>query len=243
MTNYPRLVQLLRLLDVTRLQEGDDKAHLLNWLSMLPVTSAPVAAYCVYPQFVELTARFIADNTPEVALATVVNFPDGKQPLTTVLADIQRVLASGANEIDCVLPYHTLLDGDETAVLSFLTAVREASKDVCLKIIIESGELLTAQQIAKATELVIASGADFVKTSTGKVPVGVTLEAARIILTSIAASGRAVGFKASGGVKTVQQALELVDLYENIIGKPAISTGIRIGASTLLTELCQQLSA
>lgn len=243
MTNPLRLLQLLKLLDVTRLQEGDTEQQLQDWLLTLPKTAAPVAAFCIYPQFLKLTAGFIQSYSPRVALATVVNFPDGKQPLTTVLADIRAALANGANEIDCVLPYHTLLAGDESAVSTFLAAVRQASAGACLKIIIESGELLTAQQITKATELVIASGADFVKTSTGKVPVGVTLEAARIILTSIAAADRAVGFKASGGVKTVAQALELVDLYENITGKSATFSGMRIGASTLLTELCQQLTA
>lgn len=242
MTSPQRLLQLLKLLDVTRLQESDTEQQLLDWLMMLPKTDAPVAAYCIYPQFLKLTSEYIYSNAPGVALATVVNFPEGKQPLTTVLADIKAALAHGANEIDCVLPYHTLLTGDEAAVLAFLVAVRQACVGVCLKIIIESGELLTAQQITKATELVIASGADFVKTSTGKVPLGVTLEAARIILTSIAAADRPVGFKASGGVKTVAQALELAELYENITGKTATRSGMRIGASALLIELCQQLA-
>ena len=241
MTSPLRLLQLLKLLDVTRLQEGDDEQQLRQWLASLPTTAAPVAAFCVYPQFLTLTANYIRTQSPAVMLATVVNFPAGNQPLATVLAEIDAALAAGATEIDCVLPYQTLLSGDETTVLQFLSAVRQACAGVCLKVIVESGELVTAQQITKATELVIASGADFVKTSTGKVPVGVTLEAARIILTSIAAADRAVGFKASGGVKTVAQALQLVDLYEEVTGKSARSDGLRIGASTLLTELCQQL--
>ncbi|GHG70747.1 deoxyribose-phosphate aldolase [Alishewanella longhuensis] len=242
MTSPQRLLQLLTLLDVTRLQEVDDEYHLQDWLSTLPVTSIPVAAFCVYPSFLRITEEFIRLHAPGAALATVVNFPDGNQSLTTVLADITAALANGANEIDCVMPYHTLLAGDERAVLAFLSAVRQASSGACLKIIIESGELLTAQQTTKATELVIACGAEFVKTSTGKVPVGVTLEAARIILTSIAAADRPIGFKASGGVKTVAQALDLMDLYENITGKSATPANLRIGASTLLTELCQQLT-
>lgn len=242
MTSPLRLPQLLKLLDVTRLQEEDDAQQLHTWLAALPATAAPIAAFCVYPQFLKVTAEFIQTHTPSVALATVVNFPDGKQPLAIVLADIKNALANGANEIDCVLPYHTLLAGEEEGVATFLAEVRQASQGACLKIIIESGELLTAQHITKATELVIASGADFVKTSTGKVPVGVTSEAARIILTSIAAADRPVGFKASGGVKTVEQALELVDLYEKLTGESASAARMRIGASTLLTELCQQLS-
>ena len=89
--------------------------------------------------------------------------------------------------------------------------------------------------------MTIEGGADFVKTSTGKVPVGVTLEAARIILTAIASAGRPVGFKASGGVRTVPQALELLQMYEDITGQLANPAGMRLGASTLLTELLAEL--
>ena len=151
-------------------------------------------------------------------------------------------LAAGADEIDCVLPYQTLLLGHTEQVREFLTAVRQATEGVCLKIIIESGELVTCQQISKATELVVESGADFVKSSTGKVKVGVTEEAARIILAVIAASDRPVGFKASGGVRTVEQALILLELYESITGKLALNSGLRIGASALSLELYKQLS-
>ena len=107
--------------------------------------------------------------------------------------------------------------------------------------IIESGELVTAQQITKATELVIEGGADFVKTSTGKVATGVTIEAARIILTVIAAANRPVGFKASGGVRSIAQALELVQLYEDITGRIATNSGMRIGASALANDVAQHI--
>lgn len=243
MTTSFALLQLVQLLDVTRLQEGDTDQQMQNWLTTLPVTPEPIAAFCVYPQFLNLTEQHIQRQQAKIALATVVNFPEGNHPLPKVLADIATALSNGANEIDCVLPYQSLLAGDESKVAEFLSAVRQACPGVCLKIIIESGELLTAQQITKATELVIASGADFVKTSTGKVPVGVTMEAARIILTSIAAADRPVGFKASGGVKSVEQALELVALFEGITGRSAAAESMRIGASTLLIELCQQLAA
>ena len=241
MTNPLRLLQLLKLLDLTRLTEADSQAEMAAWLNAIPTLPAPVAALCVYPEFLSQTADYLAAAAKATELATVVNFPGGDQPLAQVLADIAHCRALGATEIDCVLPYSQLLAGNESEVSAFLTAVREASLGLGLKIIIESGELLTAQQVTKATELVIASGADFVKTSTGKVPVGCTLEAARIILTSIAAADRPVGFKASGGVKTVEQALQLLELYEEITGLTATRQGMRIGASSLLTELLQQL--
>ncbi|GGW68173.1 deoxyribose-phosphate aldolase [Alishewanella tabrizica] len=242
MTSSLRLQQLVTLLDVTRLNETDEPQDVQDWLTSLPQPPVAIAAFCVYPQFLQTTAAFAKSSMPTAALATVVNFPEGDQPIERVLSDVAKALALGATEIDCVMPYNTLLKGDEKAVLAFLTAVRAACGEHCLKVIIESGELVTAQQITKATELVIASGADFVKTSTGKVPVGVTLEAARIILTSIAAADRIVGFKASGGLKTIEQALAILEMFEQITGQNADAKSLRIGASALLNELVQELS-
>lgn len=237
MTNPLKLLQLLKLLDLTRLAETDSTSDIAKWLDAIPELPAPVAALCVYPAFLPQTQAYIAQHLPGADLATVVNFPSGTQPLFDVLNDISHAIAAGATEIDCVLPYQQLMTGDEQGVAQFLTAVRQATPNICLKIIIESGELLTAQQVTKASELVIASGADFVKTSTGKVPVGCTFEAARMILTSIAAASRPVGFKASGGVKSVEQALQLLSMYEEITGKTAVKQGMRIGASSLLTDV------
>ena len=239
MTNLLRLQQLAKLLDITRLQDTDTVSSFSDWFADVPVL--PVAAYCVYPQFLTQLQQ-LATRQPPVAFATVVNFPTGDLPSDLVCEQIQHAIAQGATEIDCVLPYKALLRGEHGVVKSFLYDVRQASGEHCLKIIIESGELVTAQQVAKASELAIEGGADFVKTSTGKVPVGVTEEAARIILTVIAAANRKVGFKASGGVRTVEQALQLVQLYETITGQIAVSSGMRIGASTLALELAQQLS-
>ena len=239
MTHQLRLQQLAKLLDITRLQDDDTLDAFSEWVSCVPVISA--AAYCVYPQFLRPLQKH-QDFQRQMALATVVNFPDGDLPSDIVCEQIHYALAQGATEIDCVLPYKALLRGEHGLVKSFLYDVRQATGENCLKIIIESGELVTAQQVAKASELAIEGGADFVKTSTGKVPVGVTEEAAKIILTVIAAADRAVGFKASGGVRTVEQALFLLELYESITGKLALNSGLRIGASALSLELYKQLS-
>ena len=238
MTNILRLQQLAKLLDITRLQDNDTADSFADWLGAVP--SLPAAAYCVYPQFLPALALW-PERRAQAALATVVNFASGDLPADLVCEQIQQAIAAGATEIDCVLPYKALLRGEHGFVKSFLYDIRQASAASCLKVIIESGELLTAQQVAKATELAIEGGADFVKTSTGKVPVGVTHEAARIMLTVIAAAQREVGFKASGGVRTVAQALTLVQLYEDITGKVATSTGMRIGASALVNELADKL--
>lgn len=242
MTNQLKLKQLLKLLDLTRLNEADDTAAMQLWLSQHVRADAMPAAFCVYPQFLAQTKTALIQQQVAVQLATVVNFPAGLAPADQVVAEIEQALALGATEIDCVLPYRALLAGECGQVKSFLYDVRQACPQASLKIIIESGELSTAQQIIKATELVIEGGADFVKSSTGKVPVGITIEAARIMLTVIAAAGRPVGFKASGGVRTVAQALELCELYETVTGRLAQPELVRIGASALYQELLTALA-
>ena len=242
MTNPLRIQQLMKLVDLTRLTEQDDAAAMQQWLEQdLAGAAVLPAAVCVYPQYLTQVKTFLKQHQAAVKLATVVNFPSGALPLAQVLEQIQQALAAGADEIDCVLPYQTLLSGHTETVREFLAAVRQATAGVCLKIIIESGELVTCQQISKATELVVASGADFVKSSTGKVKVGVTEEAARIMLAVIAASERPVGFKASGGVRSVDFALKLVSLFEELTGNLATPMSMRLGASALLNDLSQQL--
>ncbi|KKO46176.1 deoxyribose-phosphate aldolase [Arsukibacterium ikkense] len=241
MTNRLRLLQLSKLLDVTRLNDADDAGQMVGWLNQQPQLPVAVAAYCVYPHFLPQLSQFVGQRDQPVALATVVNFPDGELPISDVCQQITAALAAGATEIDCVMPYQALLRGEQQFVSEFLADVRRCCGSHCLKIIIESGELITAQQVAKATELAIASGADFVKSSTGKVAIGITEEAARIMLTIIAAADRTVGFKASGGVRTVAQALQLIDLYEQITGLTATSATMRVGASALVMELADAL--
>lgn len=229
--------ELIALLDVTRLQDDDTPEAFTNWLTATFSAKALPAAYCVYPQYLADTRRFLQAAAVTLPLATVVNFPGGDLPLPQVLAQIAQALSLGADEIDAVLPYRALMAGDVQAVTDFMQAVRQACGGACLKIIIESGELLTAQLISKATMLAIAGGADFVKTSTGKVPVGATLEAARIMLTAIAAADRPVGFKASGGVRSAEFAQQLVALYQEIIGTAPQAQSMRIGASALYLSL------
>ncbi|CAM3867741.1 deoxyribose-phosphate aldolase [Rheinheimera salexigens] len=238
MKNSLRLQQLVKLIDITRLDDADNISAFNDWLTTLPTLA--YAAYCVYPEYLP---ALLQHNTllGSAQIATVVNFPTGDLATDTVCEQIEHAIQAGATEIDCVLPYKALMRGEHGAVTSFLYDIRQACGELCLKIIIESGELITAQQVAKATELAIQCGADFVKSSTGKVTFGVSEEAARIMLTVIAAADRTVGFKASGGVRTVEQAINLIQLYEQITGKIATSATMRIGASSLATELDQQL--
>lgn len=242
MTNQLKLQQLVKLLDLTRLTDDDHSEAMAQWLQQQAGAPFSPAAFCVYPQFLTQTGQFIKQQLLPAKLATVVNFPSGDMAAELVVAEVEFALAQGADEIDCVLPYRPLLAGHCEQVKTFLAQIRQACSGKCLKVIIESGELITPQQIIKATELVIESGADFVKSSTGKVPIGITSEAARNMLTVIATANRPVGFKASGGVRTVTQALELVAMYEQITGQLAQPELMRIGASTLFAEINQLLA-
>ena len=120
MTNPLKLLQLLKLLDLTRLTETDSGSDIAKWLDAIPQLPTPVAALCVYPAFLTQTKAYITQYLPGADLATVVNFPGGTQPLAEVLNDISHAIAAGATEIDCVLPYQQLMAGDEQGVAQFL---------------------------------------------------------------------------------------------------------------------------
>jgi deoxyribose-phosphate aldolase len=198
--------------------------------------TAAVAAVCVWPAFVDPCVRRLAGSG--VRVATVVNFPAGTDPAGGVAAVTASALAAGADEIDVVLPYRAWLNGDTEAAVDVLAAVREETAGRVMKVIIESGELPGPSTIDRAAMLAIECGADFVKTSTGKTPVSATPEAAEIILEAINVSGRPVGFKASGGIRTLADARTYLDLADTIMGPDwATPVTFRFGASSLLDAL------
>lgn len=171
-------------------------------------------------------------------MATVVNFPHGGTDIEATVAETKQAVADGADEIDVVLPYKAFMDGDKDTAAALLTATREACKGKVMKVIIESGVLAHAALIAEASRLSIECGADFIKTSTGKTPVSATLEAANAMLEVIRESGKPVGFKASGGVRTTEQAADYLTLADKIMGpKWANVKTFRFGASGLRDSL------
>jgi deoxyribose-phosphate aldolase len=198
--------------------------------------AASVAAVCVWPQFVERCVGHLA-GTP-VRVATVVNFPAGTEPAERAAAVTAAAVAAGADEIDVVLPYTSWLAGDVDHAAAVLAAVRAETGERTLKVIIESGELPDPAAIDRAAHFAIAAGADFVKTSTGKSPISATLAAAEIILEAIAVAGRPVGFKASGGIRTLADARAYLDLAATVMGDDwATPATFRFGASSLLDAL------
>jgi deoxyribose-phosphate aldolase len=224
------------LMDLTSLNSNDDSAAINTLVNSINPKLGTPAAVCVYSDFVaEAKIALATRELSHIKVATVTNFPTGDAPLNTVINETLIAIERGADEIDLVIPYKALIAGDKSRVLEYVTE----SKKVCgsralLKVIIESGELQTPDLIASATLLAIKGGADFVKTSTGKA----TLDATKTILNTIKESGKLVGFKAAGGVKTVADASDYLTLASTIMGNDYLQANtFRFGASSLLTNV------
>jgi deoxyribose-phosphate aldolase len=201
----------------------------------------PVAAVCVLPRLIRAAVGALADSPVRVA-AVAGDFPTGTAPLATRLTEIVDAVAAGAAEVDVVLNRGLLL-ADRTADLTDeLQAIREAAAGVVLKVILETGQLGSHEGIRRATLLAADAGADFVKTSTGKMCPGATPEATRVMMLAArdfhTENGRAVGIKIAGGVRTAASALAYVQLLRATLGEAwERPDRFRIGASGLLDDL------
>ena len=232
----------LSLLDLTDLTDTCDAAAIEKLCAQAQTPSGTTAAICIWPRFVA-QARGILGKGHAVKIATVVNFPAGDLTVAEVVAETKQAIADGADEIDLVIPYRDFITGDEGAVTDMVTVVKAAcTPPVRLKTILETGELKDPALIREASDLAIAAGADFIKTSTGKVSVNATLQAAEIMLNAIKASGKPVGFKPAGGVRTVSDAAEYLALAASILGDNwATPKTFRFGASGLLGDILSVL--
>ncbi|WP_296541105.1 deoxyribose-phosphate aldolase [Rhodoferax sp.] len=243
--NHPQASARLALacLDLTSLNTSDTEVDIAALCQRAQSPFGPVAAVCVWPRL----AAFARAHLPAtIGVAAVANFPHGHADVDAAVLDAAQIVQAGAQEVDVVLPYRSLMAGDERAVAALLNAVRRACPGLLLKVILETGELKTAALIARACQLSLDAGADFLKTSTGKTPVSATLEAARVMLGTIAASPTVknrVGFKASGGIRTVAEAAAYLALTQELFGAQALTPQrFRIGASSLLNDIEAVLS-
>jgi len=195
------------------------------------------AAVCVWPEYVATCADRLRGS--DVRVATVVNFPSGDEPIATVTAMVAAALADGADDIDVVLPYRALLAGDADRAAGMVSAVRDMIEvPKVLKVILETGALGDDAMVTSAAHLAIDAGADFVKTSTGKIPEGASLAAAAAMLAVIAGADRPVGIKPSGGIRTFDEALAYIGLADSVMGEGwATPATFRFGASGLLDSL------
>ncbi|MBB4567744.1 deoxyribose-phosphate aldolase [Rhizobium leucaenae] len=232
----------LSLLDLTNLKDDCTPAQIETLCARAQSPYGNTAAICIWPRFVA-QARGILGTDHAVRIATVVNFPAGDMEVADVAAEAREAIADGADEIDLVIPYRALLAGNEQAVTDMVAAVRaECTGPVLLKTILETGELKDVALIRRASELAIEAGSDFIKTSTGKVAVNATLEAADIMLRAIRQSGRKVGFKPAGGISSVADAALYLSLAETIMAPDwAMPSTFRFGASSLLDDILNVL--
>ncbi|HVV69720.1 MAG TPA: deoxyribose-phosphate aldolase [Gammaproteobacteria bacterium] len=230
--------KIMALLDLTSLNGTDTEATIIQLCQKAVNPKGSVAAVCVYPRFVKLAQQQLMLLDPRIHIATVSNFPAGTQSLSDTLDEINTAIADGADEIDVVMPYQTFLQGNKKYVRDFIASCKSNCDQKTLKVILETGVLATPELITEASHLAIDAGADFIKTSTGKTTIGATLEAAEAMLRAIRTSEYEVGFKAAGGVRTVEQAQSYIDSAIQIMGSEWISPQtFRIGASQLVDNL------
>lgn len=237
MTDATLARRAIALLDLTDLSNGLDEAGVERLCARAMTPLGPVAAVCLWAGFVP-QARRLLKGTP-VRIATVVNFPAGEDDVMRVADEARWALLDGADEIDVVLPWRALMAGRQEVVGALLGAVRAVvPQGRTLKTILETGELQTPELIRAAARIAIGTGADFIKTSTGKTALSATPAAVRLMLEEIRASGRTVGIKPSGGIRTVADAGTYLALADEVMGIGWASPAtFRFGASGLLDQL------
>lgn len=242
--------RLLACLDLTSLNDDDSPERIDTLCTRALDTSFGVApaAVCVYPRFVRQAVGRLSGSP--VAVATVVNFPHGGTHWDAVIGETRKALADGANEIDFVIPWRGVLSRDTMVVKDLTEAVvgesHRHSSPAIVKAIIETGALEDHHTITSGCNIVMEAGVDFIKTSTGKTAPGASLEAVESILQAVVqyrrASGRAVGVKVSGGVRTLADAAAYLALADRYLDPDTANpSNFRIGASALYDDLAAVL--
>ena len=240
-------LRALQLMDLTTLNEDDTDAKVIALCHQAKTPVGNTAAVCIYPRFIPIARKTLnAQGTPNIRIATVTNFPHGNDDIDIALAETRAAIAYGADEVDVVFPYRALIAGNEQVGFDLVKACKDAcaAANVLLKVIIETGELKEERLIRKASEISIKAGADFIKTSTGKVAVNATPESARIMMEVIRDMGvqKTVGFKPAGGVRTAEDAQLFLSIADELFGADwADSRHYRFGASSLLASLLKAL--
>ena len=235
---------MIRCLDLTSLEGQETEADILKLCQKAETSIGRVAAICIYPQFLNFAKAHVPTR---VKLATVINFPNGSGSDREVLAEVKAALALGAEELDVVIPYHEVLQGHVHHSVELIEKVAAIAEGRSIKVILETGMIADARLIFRVSELLLGHGADFLKTSTGKVPIGATEEAVQAMLKALALhaqkTGNIKGLKVSGGVRTVAQAKHFMDLAETYFGASyLVPKTFRLGASSLLDRIVAEIT-
>jgi deoxyribose-phosphate aldolase len=240
----------VRMVDLTTL-EGHDTPAKVRGLCAKAVrpdpadpTCPPVAAVCVYPDLVAVAVDALRGSGVRVA-SVATAFPSGRASLDVKLADVRGAVADGADEIDMVIDRGAFLSGRYAEVYEQVVATKETCGDAHLKVILETGELATYDNVRRASWLAMLGGADFVKTSTGKVSPASTLPVTLVMLEACrdfrASTGRQVGVKSAGGIRTTKDAIKYLVLVNETVGDDWLDPAwFRFGASSLLNDLLMQ---
>jgi deoxyribose-phosphate aldolase len=242
----------IRVIDLTTLEGSDTpgKVAALCSKAVRPDPGDPtipsVAAVCVYPNLVPTAKERLRGTGVHVA-SVATAFPSGQSPTDLKVAEAARAVELGADEIDMVIDRGAFLSGRYGRLFDEIVQVKEAIGSTHLKVILETGELGTYDNVRRASLLAIAAGADFIKTSTGKINPAATLPTALCMLEAIRdvheETGRVVGFKPAGGVRTAKQAIQHLVLVHETLGPDWLSPDrYRIGASSLLNDVLMQLA-
>jgi len=245
------LLLAVRMTDLTTL-EGRDTPGKVRQLAAKAIRPdpldpgvPPVAAVCVYPNLVPTAVAAVSGTGVKVA-SVATYFPSGQAPLDLKLAEVAAVVEAGADEVDMVIDRGAFLAGRHLDVYTEIRAVREAAGAAHLKVILETGELGSLDDVRRASMLAMAAGADFIKTSTGKVSPAATLPVTLVMLEAIrdfaAATGVAVGMKPAGGIRTAKEAIRYLVVLNETLGREWMTPDrFRFGASTLLNDVLMQL--
>jgi len=240
----------VRMVDLTTLEGADTpgKVRALCAKGRRPdptdPTAPPVAAICIYPDLVAVAVRALAGSGVKVA-SVATAFPSGRASLAVKLADVAAAVTAGADEVDMVIDRGAFLTGRYGQVYDEIVAVKEAVGVAHLKVILETGELATLDNVRRASWLAMLAGADFIKTSTGKVSPAAAPPAALVMLEAVrdfaVTTGSRVGVKVAGGVRTAKDAIRYLVLVHETAGPDWLDPDLfRIGASSLLNDLLMQ---
>jgi len=247
------LKMVISMMDLTTL-EGKDTPGKVAYLCRKALQPAdpkygapPCGAVCVYPNMVRYARRFLGLGSPVKVASVATGFPSGQYPLRTRLEETRRAVADGADEIDMVIDRNSFLTGNHAKVFDEVAEVKQACGEAHLKVILETGELVTYDNVRLASHIAMEAGADFIKTSTGKVSPAATMPVTLVMLEAIRdyfyQTGVRIGMKPAGGIRTSKQALAYLVMVRETLGDDWLTPDLfRIGASTLLNDVLLQLA-
>ncbi len=254
-TKLQALDLAISMVDLTTLEGADTRGKVAAMCAKArqpdpsDPTAPPVAAVCVYPDMVPIAAAAVGDSPVKVA-SVATAFPSGRARLALKLSEVRDAVSAGADEIDMVIDRGAFLAGRYQLVLEEIQATKAACGPAHLKVILETGELATYDNVRRASWLAMLGGADFIKTSTGKIVPAATLPVALVMLEAVRdfeeatggpPSGRQIGVKVAGGIRTSKDAIRYLVLVHETVGDDWLTPDrFRIGASSLLNDLLMQ---